>query len=156
MALLPHVGIRRRLHDPSGRHTTPTRRTRCHSEQNKAIVRRHFEELWTKGNLVVADEIYSPQAVGHYSSNPDLTGYPEVEKDLVQHDKVAFPDGVVTVEAQIAEGDQVVTRWRFDATHTGPLYENPASRPSDLGGRPRHSTASWTAISSRSGPTPTR
>ena len=96
-------------------------------EQNKSIVRRHFEELWHKGDLTVADEIYSTRAVGHYSDNPDMTGYPEVEEALVRADKVAFPDGVVTVEGQIAEDDIVVTRWRFDATHTGPLYDIPQS-----------------------------
>jgi predicted ester cyclase len=31
------------------------------------------------------------------------------------------------VEDQIAEGDKVLTRWRFSATHTGPLYGNPPS-----------------------------
>jgi len=29
------------------------------SEQNKAIVRRLFEELWNKGNLSVADQLFS-------------------------------------------------------------------------------------------------
>jgi predicted ester cyclase len=96
-------------------------------EQNKAIARRHFEELWHKGDLAVADAIYSTGAVGHYSDNPDLTGYPDDEKDLVRADKVAFPEGVVTVLGQIAEGDIVVTRWRFEATHTGPLYDIPQS-----------------------------
>lgn len=96
-------------------------------EQNKAIARRHFEELWHTGNLDVADEIYSSRAVGHYSDNPDLTGYPDDERELVRADKVAFPDGRVTVQAQIAEGDIVVTRWRFDATHAGPLYDIPPS-----------------------------
>ena len=96
-------------------------------EQNKAIARRHFEELWHNGDLEVADEIYSREAVGHYSDNADLTGYPENETELVRADKIAFPDGVVTVLGQFAEADVVVTRWRFDATHTGPLYDIPPS-----------------------------
>ena len=37
-------------------------------EENKAIARRHFEELWTKGDLAVADEICSPSTVGHCGS----------------------------------------------------------------------------------------
>ena len=40
---------------------------------------------------------------------------------------MAFSDGTATVEDQIAEGDMVLTRWRFRGTHTGPLYGNPAS-----------------------------
>lgn len=89
-------------------------------EENKAIARRHFEELWTKGDLAVADEIYAPVAVGHCGNLPDQTDYPECEKELVRQDRVAFPNGTATVEDQIAEGDKVLTRWRFRATHTGP------------------------------------
>jgi predicted ester cyclase len=97
------------------------------NEENKRIARRHFEELWAKGDLGVADEIYSPDAIGHCGNMPDHAGYPECEKELVRQDQVAFPDGVVTVLDQIAEGDEVLTRWRFEATHTGPLYGHPAS-----------------------------
>jgi predicted ester cyclase len=96
-------------------------------EDNKRIARRHFEELWTKGELGVANAIYSPDAVGHCGSLPDQTGYPECEQELVRQDQVAFPDGVATVLDQIAEGDKVVTRWRFEGTQTGPLYGHPAS-----------------------------
>ena len=96
-------------------------------EQNKAIARRHFEELWTKGDLAVADELYSPTAIGHCGNLPDQTGYPACEQELVRQDLIAFPDGVATVEDQIAEGDKVLTRWRFSGTHRGELYGHPAS-----------------------------
>jgi hypothetical protein len=46
-------------------------------EQNKAIARRHFDELWTNGDLAVADDIYSPATVGHCGNFPGQTGYPE-------------------------------------------------------------------------------
>ena len=96
-------------------------------EQNKAIARRHFEELWTKGDLAVAADIYSSSTVGHCGNLPDQTDYPECEQELVRQDLIAFPDGVATVEDQIAEGDKVVTRWRFRGTHRGELYGHPAS-----------------------------
>lgn len=94
-------------------------------EKNKAIVRRHYEELWQKGDLDVADEIYASDAVGHFSTGPDLVNYPADERELVRADKVAFPDAIVTIEDQIAEGDKVLTRWRFRATNTGTFYGNP-------------------------------
>jgi predicted ester cyclase len=97
------------------------------TEDIKRIARRHFEEFWTKGDLDVADEIYSPDALGHCGNLPDQTGYPDCEKELVRSDQIAFPDGVATVLDQLAEGDKVLTRWRFEGTHTGPLYGNPAS-----------------------------
>jgi predicted ester cyclase len=94
-------------------------------DENKAIARRHYEELWAKGNLDVADEIYSPAAVGHLRNEPDQLGYPECEKALVGADRVAFPGGTVTVEDQIAEGDKVLTRWRFRGTNTGEFLGAP-------------------------------
>lgn len=96
-------------------------------ETNKAIVRRHFEELWTKGDLDVADEIYSPGAIGHCGTLPDQVDFPESEKQGVRDDLAAFPDGRATVLIQIAEGDMVLTRWLFKGTHLGPLYGIPAS-----------------------------
>jgi steroid delta-isomerase-like uncharacterized protein len=93
--------------------------------ENKAIARRHFEELWSKGDLSVADEIYSTDAVGRCGTNPDQVGYPECEKDLVRQDREAFPDGLAAIEDVIGEGDMVLTRWRFTGTNTGPLYGNP-------------------------------
>ena len=90
-------------------------------DENKAIARRHFEELWSKGDLRVADEIYSPEAVGHCGENPDQGGYPESEKELVRSLGEGFPDTAVTVEYQIAEDDMVLTRWRTRGTNTGPF-----------------------------------
>ncbi|MEX0874298.1 MAG: ester cyclase [Actinomycetota bacterium] len=97
-------------------------------EANKALVRRHFEELWLKGDLGVADEIYSPATVGHWGDAPDHTGYPAFERDEVARSNEAFPDTSVTIDFQIAEDDRVVTRWRFEGSHTGPGYGDPTGR----------------------------
>ncbi len=90
-------------------------------DQNKAIARRHFEELWGQGDLSVADEIYDPSCVGHCANAPEQTGYPESEKQHVLRDRAVSRDGEVTVEDQLAEGDKVLTRWVFRGTHTEPL-----------------------------------
>ena len=44
------------------------------SEKNKAIVRRQEDELFTRGNLDTATELYSPDYVGHDPSNPPEKG----------------------------------------------------------------------------------
>jgi hypothetical protein len=45
------------------------------SEENKAIIRRQEEELFTQGNLDAADEIYAPNYVGHDPTNhEDIRG----------------------------------------------------------------------------------
>ena len=40
-------------------------------EENKAIVRRQEEEIFTQGNLDAADEIYAPNYVGHDPASPE-------------------------------------------------------------------------------------
>lgn len=98
------------------------------STANKAVVRRHYDELWLKGDLDVADEIYSPDTIGHWGDAPDVRGYPAFERDEVERSNGAFPDTQVTVDFQVAEGDLVVTRWVFEGTHTGPGYGEPTGR----------------------------
>jgi steroid delta-isomerase-like uncharacterized protein len=97
------------------------------AEENKAIARRHFEELWQKGDVSVADEIYAADAVGHDPMNPAHADYPESERQAIVRDNTAFPNPQVTIEDQIAEGDKVVTRWTFRATHSGDFMGMPPS-----------------------------
>jgi predicted ester cyclase len=80
-----------------------------------------------KGDLAVADEIYSPNAVGHCRDLPDVTGYPEAEKEEVRQSNTGFPDTTVTIDFQLAEGDKVLTRWTMEGTNTGDLYGNPST-----------------------------
>jgi predicted ester cyclase len=91
------------------------------SEENKALVRRQEEELFSCGNLDAADEIYAPEYVGHDPSNPeDIRGL-EAAKQAASEYRQAFPDLQVTVEDLIAEGDRVAARLRFRGTHLGEL-----------------------------------
>ncbi len=48
-------------------------------EQNKAIVRRIYEEFLNQQNLDVVDELYASTYIGHFPPNPDLLG-PEGRK----------------------------------------------------------------------------
>ena len=84
-------------------------------EENKAIVRRFFEDVWNNQKLEVVDHVFAPTVL--------LNGQPvprEAIKQLVTTRRVAFPDIKVTVEDQVAEGDKVSTRRTWQATHHGP------------------------------------
>ena len=35
------------------------------TEENKALVRRHLEEVWNQGNMAAADELFSSEYVNH-------------------------------------------------------------------------------------------
>ena len=93
-------------------------------EENKAIVRRAFEEVWNQGKLDVIDEIFAIDYVGHMPGSPDLHG-PKGFKQFVTMNRTAFPDIQFTVEDQIAEGDKVVIRWSSTGTHKGELMGIP-------------------------------
>jgi hypothetical protein len=95
-------------------------------EANKAISRRWIEEVFSKGNLAVADETVAPN---HSNSGPaalpGLPNGPEGGKMIVTFWRTAFPDLHFTVDEQIAEGDTVMTRWTATGTQTGELAFRP-------------------------------
>jgi len=91
------------------------------SDENKATVRRLMEEVWTKGNLSLADQFFSANYTHHDTSTPDFGPGPEGEKKRATLYRTAFPDLQFTVEGVIAEGDTVSVRWSGRGTHRGPL-----------------------------------
>ena len=91
------------------------------SENNKAIVRRLFEELWNKGNLSLADQLFTPNYTHHDSSSPDFGHGPESERKRATLYRTAFPDLHLTIEDIIAEGETVMARWSCHGTHKGDL-----------------------------------
>ena len=40
------------------------------TEDNKALVRRYYEEVFSKGNFAVADEILAADHVNHFPAPP--------------------------------------------------------------------------------------
>jgi len=87
-------------------------------EENKALVRRTYEEVLNNGDLDVADELYAREYVYTSPGSPELRG-PEGFKQLVRMLRGAFPDLRFTPEELIAEGDSVVSRWTGRGTHQG-------------------------------------
>ena len=89
------------------------------TEQNKAIVRRLFEEAWGQGNLKVVDELVAPDYVLHAYSEDEAFGRgAEGLTQLISSTRTWFPEGHLTIEDQIAEGDKVVTRYTSQVTPT--------------------------------------
>ena len=95
-------------------------------EENKAIIRRFFEEVWNEKNINVIDEVIAAEQVDH-SLPPGLPAGVEGVKMFVGMYLNAFPDTQMTIEDQIADGDRVVTRWRATGTHKGELMGIPAT-----------------------------
>ena len=94
------------------------------SEQNNAIARRVFEEVWNKGNLDALDEVYVTDVVGHNAPPGQPPGIKGTRQFIGMYLQ-AFPDTRMVVEDQVAEGDKVVTRWTATGTHRGELMGMP-------------------------------
>jgi predicted SnoaL-like aldol condensation-catalyzing enzyme len=80
------------------------------TEENKALARRVLEEMFNKGNLDLADEVFAPDYVDHDPAMPEDIRGPEGFKEYVSMFRTAFPDLHLEIEDQVAEGDKVVTR----------------------------------------------
>src|ERR671938_339272 len=79
--------------------TEHKRRTYAMSEENKALVRRYFEEIWDVGNLDLIDELFTTNFVRHGPSGTEgeVRGLEDF-KGLVTMYRTAFPDLQVPIE----------------------------------------------------------
>ena len=93
------------------------------TESNKAAVRR-FHDAFSTGDLDGAIAFFASNAVVHTSSAPNPLSMEDF-KQLGQVFLSEFPGVTVTVEDVIAEGNKVVSRITFRATHTGDLMGIP-------------------------------
>ncbi|MFN2638216.1 MAG: ester cyclase, partial [Gemmatimonadaceae bacterium] len=78
-------------------------------DENKVVIHRFLEEIFTAGNLELADELFAPDYVLHDPSVQEEVRGPEGMKQYVAMYRSAYPDTHFTIEDQIAEGDEVVT-----------------------------------------------
>jgi steroid delta-isomerase-like uncharacterized protein len=93
------------------------------SEDNKAVLRRFFEEAWHRKNADIADQLFTPDYVLHDPGNPWLSPGPRGIREMITAYNQAFPDAHFNVEQQVAEDDWVVTRWVVRSTHQGSLLD---------------------------------
>jgi steroid delta-isomerase-like uncharacterized protein len=90
-------------------------------EQNKAIVRRYYEELWNKWNAAIADELIAADINFRGSLGFAVHGIMSF-KEYMAMVRGAFPDFHNAIDELIAEGDQVVARMTYSGSHRGELY----------------------------------
>jgi predicted ester cyclase len=75
-------------------------------DDNLALVRRFWQEVWNEGKLELLDDLFDPAVA-------------ELHRAFISRTLSAFSDSQVTIEDEIAEGDRVVTRYSWRAVHTG-------------------------------------
>jgi steroid delta-isomerase-like uncharacterized protein len=85
-------------------------------EQNKALAKRAFEELLSKGRFELAEQLYAKDFVNHgIHRNASL----EEDQAALKGWHQAFPDISIVPEKLIAEGDLVAIYWIARGTNTG-------------------------------------
>jgi len=87
-------------------------------DKNKELARRSLEELWSKGDMTVVDQIYSDKYILHFPIGPAYKGRKGV-KDQVREFRSSFPDWTERAVDMIAEGDKVMVRFISTGTHRG-------------------------------------
>jgi predicted ester cyclase len=92
-------------------------------EENKTIVRRFFEEGPSKGDLVAANELLSP----NFSLHAPLPSAPGIQGiiDTITTCRAAFEHLNVKVEDMVAEGDKVTARFVASGIHKGSFMNLP-------------------------------
>lgn len=82
-------------------------------EQNKALARRFYEEVWFKNNPAVVDELVAATYIAHDTGDRKNSMEPaSQQKEIAQF---FWDRGTMTgtIDYQIAEGDLVATRWQW-------------------------------------------
>ena len=97
-------------------------------KQNKAVVRKYFNEVLKKGNYDAVKEIFSPSFIfcGPSMKKP-VSGLPGIIYEFVSSARHAFPDLYFSIENEIAEDDQVAVVWRMTGTHKKQFRDIPPS-----------------------------
>ena len=76
-------------------------------EENKALYRRTFEEVFNQGNLAIVDDLVALDYLNHEVPPGMNNRGPDSTRQIVRMLRTAFPDLYVTIEEVVAEGDTV-------------------------------------------------
>ncbi|BFV60696.1 hypothetical protein KCMC57_up58000 [Kitasatospora sp. CMC57] len=80
----------------------------------------------TNGDMSAVDELVAPDYVDHDPSMDADTVGPAAVKEMIEGYRRAF-DFTFDIQSQIAEGDQVCTRWIWRGTHVAEFMGVPAT-----------------------------
>ena len=94
-------------------------------ERNKELIHRMNDEVWTKGNLEIMDQLFSTDFVQHFLPVGSETKGLVKFRESVRNHRQAFPDWAEEIKQIVAEGDFVATHFTSTGTNTGSFLGNP-------------------------------
>ena len=89
------------------------------AQENSALIRRWFEEVWNQGRMEAIDEMASPDVIGHGQAQHDTDVGLHEFRNFAVGLRSAFPDMKVVIDQTLEQGDKVVARWTATMTHKG-------------------------------------
>jgi len=97
-------------------------------EENVALMRRWFREVWNEGRTQTIHDLLAPNAVavGELEDGVELRG-PADFVPFAERIRGAFPDMKIVVEDVFGVEDKVVLRWSGKMTHLGDHLGMPAT-----------------------------
>jgi steroid delta-isomerase-like uncharacterized protein len=87
--------------------------------ENKELVRRFYEEVWDRGNVEFAYEVFAEDYVRNDVRASQALPGPAGMAKLAGDFRRAFPDVRWRVDIVLGEDDFVAARWTATGTHTG-------------------------------------
>jgi steroid delta-isomerase-like uncharacterized protein len=89
------------------------------ASENKALVKRFYDEVWNKGNVHVADEIFASDYLRHdHRSSRALSGPSDFQQEVSDF-RSAFPDLRLVVDVVVGEDELVTVGWTATGVHLG-------------------------------------
>jgi steroid delta-isomerase-like uncharacterized protein len=93
-------------------------------QDSKEIARRLAEDPW-RGKLDEVLELVDDKYIGYIPGSPEPIRGKSGFREFVSTYLTGFPDGAITADEIIAEGDFVATRWTGRGTNKGELMGMP-------------------------------
>jgi predicted ester cyclase len=87
--------------------------------ENKALVLRFYDEVWGRGNVAFAREVFAEEYARHDLRPTEPPPGPEGQALIAERFRAAFPDLEWQVDLVLGEGDLVAARWTASGTHAG-------------------------------------
>ncbi|MEI7849454.1 MAG: FHA domain-containing protein, partial [Chloroflexota bacterium] len=81
-----------------------------HADEHRALFIRWFSELWNKKNYAITRELVAPEFTAHGAGGQDIKQGPDGVAGMVKIWHDAFPDGHMTMDDIITEGEYSTIR----------------------------------------------
>lgn len=95
-------------------------------QRNKDLMLKFYDEVWQKGNLAFADQVFAENYVRNDPRGGNPPGGPRGQQIIARNFRTQFPDLKYQVHFILADGDYVATRWTITGTNTGPAPDGSA------------------------------